>query len=121
MVLVKESSGAVREERKEVAVAEGRRGRGGRMDKGKGLLAAVAQEGEDAGSRPVADAADKGQAEDVTPQVLASGGATDEGVWFGAGDDLEHEICRQSWSLRRLRRASSLAFSPWCHGWCVNG
>jgi hypothetical protein len=22
-------------------------------------------------------------------------------VWFRAGDDLEHEICRQRWSLRR--------------------
>jgi hypothetical protein len=97
-------------------MAKGRRSRGGRMDKCKGLFAAVAHEGEDAGSRPVADAADKGQAEDVTPQVLAGGGATDEDVWFRAGDDLEHKICRQRWSLRRHSRVSSPAFRPWCHG-----
>jgi hypothetical protein len=66
-------------------------------------------------------------------------------VWFRAGDDLEHEICRQRWSLRRCARASSSAFRPWCrglpawqrrdallcpcrpvcppwcHGWCVSG
>jgi hypothetical protein len=37
-------------------------------------------------------------------------------VWFGAGDDLEHEICRQRWSLRRHARVSLPAFRPWCHG-----
>jgi hypothetical protein len=64
-VLLEEASNAIREERKEVVVAKGRCDRGGRMDKGKGLFAVVVQE-----------------REDVTPQVLAGGGTTDEGVWF---------------------------------------
>jgi hypothetical protein len=38
----------------------------------------------------LAKAVDETWAEDVTPEEIAGGGATDDGAVVGAGDDLEH-------------------------------
>jgi hypothetical protein len=110
-VFAKEASRTAQERRKEVVVAEGFSGRGGRVDEGKELVDIGAQVREDAWSRLAADAADERRAEDVVAQELASGGATDDGDEVGERDDLEDEISRQRGILRRRGRVSRRRFA----------
>jgi hypothetical protein len=71
--------------------------------------------GEDARNRLAANAVDERWAEDLTPELPADGGATDERAVVRARDDLEHEFCRQRPSFRRRARVFSSAFRPWSH------
>jgi hypothetical protein len=75
--------------------------------------------GEDARNRLAANAVDERWAEDLTPELPADGGATDERAVVRARDDLEHQFCRQRPGFRRRARVFSAAFRPWSHGVAV--